>query len=303
MIGIYKITNKANNKKYIGQSNNVENRLKNGHLKPLLNNKHKNEHLQAAFNKYGIQNFLFEIIEECEEDLLNEREQYWIEYYKCYLPENGYNHIIGDFFKPLKLTNNDKLEIINVFKNDPYYDKGIIAKKYNVSCSTIYGILNEFDIKKPKKIITDEQKQKISKTLKGRKLSKEHYENVKKANQKSHGNTSTTEEQIKQVIDLLLDGKTNKEIEKLTGLSYGIIRSVRNKKAWLSLTKNIEFPKIKDEQLALNEKQAKEVIQLLLEGKSMRSISKLYNVSYTTIVNVKNKKTWQYLTEKIEFKK
>jgi len=75
MIGIYKITNKINNKVYIGQSNNVEGRIA-GHVKYLTLNKHKNKHLQSAVNQYGIINFNFEIIEECIEEMLNERENY-----------------------------------------------------------------------------------------------------------------------------------------------------------------------------------------------------------------------------------
>lgn len=66
--------------------------------------------------------------------------------------------------------------------------------------------------------------------------------------------------------------------------------------------KGIEFPKIKDKQLKLTENQVKEVIQLLLKGKSIRSIAKLYNVSPTVIKNIKEKKTWEKLTENINFK-
>lgn len=44
-------------------------------------------------NKYGISNFTFEIIEECDKQSLNEREIYWIEYYDSF--HNGYNMTIG----------------------------------------------------------------------------------------------------------------------------------------------------------------------------------------------------------------
>ena len=52
-------------------------------------NRHANRHLQFAWNKYGDTNFLFEIIEECAIDELNERECYWIKYYNAY--KEGYN--------------------------------------------------------------------------------------------------------------------------------------------------------------------------------------------------------------------
>lgn len=46
-----------------------------------------------AINKYGIENFTFEIIEECSEEQLNNRERYWIAYYDTY--HNGYNRTVG----------------------------------------------------------------------------------------------------------------------------------------------------------------------------------------------------------------
>lgn len=54
--------------------------------------------LYNAFNKYGINNFKPFLIEECENTLLNEREQYWIKYYKTYIDENGYNLTKGGNF-------------------------------------------------------------------------------------------------------------------------------------------------------------------------------------------------------------
>jgi predicted GIY-YIG superfamily endonuclease len=58
--GIYKIINKQNNKYYIGSSFNVEKRWYT-HKTRLKNNNHPNKYLQAAWNKYGEQSFLFVI--------------------------------------------------------------------------------------------------------------------------------------------------------------------------------------------------------------------------------------------------
>lgn len=86
--GIYKITNLLNNKCYIGQSINIEDRFK----------KHKNANdnfvIHVALRKYGIHNFSFEIIEECNISQLNHREKYWISFYNSLIP-NGYNMIEG----------------------------------------------------------------------------------------------------------------------------------------------------------------------------------------------------------------
>ena len=45
--------------------------------------------------KYGIENFTFEIIEECSQEQLNEREIYWISYYDSFNKEKGYNMTPG----------------------------------------------------------------------------------------------------------------------------------------------------------------------------------------------------------------
>lgn len=53
----------------------------------------KDRKLYRAFNRYGIQNFSIEQIEECDNSLLNEREVYWIKYYDSF--NNGYNMTLG----------------------------------------------------------------------------------------------------------------------------------------------------------------------------------------------------------------
>lgn len=80
MQGIYKIENKVNGKVYIGQSTDIEARWQH-HIIYLTEHIHGNPHLQNAWNKYGSDKFSFSVIEECEYDMLTEREQYWIDYY------------------------------------------------------------------------------------------------------------------------------------------------------------------------------------------------------------------------------
>ena len=93
--GIYKITNKINNKCYIGKSTDIESRWK-YHIENKNSIKEYNKPLYRAFRKYGIENFSFEIIEELEDySTSNEREKYWIQYYDCYGNNKGYNATIG----------------------------------------------------------------------------------------------------------------------------------------------------------------------------------------------------------------
>ena len=96
-IGIYEIKNNSNNKSYIGLSTSVEDRML-FHKRRLLQNTHKNKHLQSSFNKYGIDSFEFNIIEECDEEMLPEREKYWIQEFKSHDRANGYNKTYGGEF-------------------------------------------------------------------------------------------------------------------------------------------------------------------------------------------------------------
>lgn len=99
MIGIYKITNKINNKIYIGQSIDIERRWRAHKTEPFnINSDNYNTVFYKAIRKYGIDNFTFEVIEECSKDKLNEREEYWINYYNSYVnaeESNGYNMTLG----------------------------------------------------------------------------------------------------------------------------------------------------------------------------------------------------------------
>lgn len=91
MAFIYKITNKINNKVYIGKTcSNIDTRWKE-HIRTAK--RFPERPLYRAFNKYGIDNFFIEQIEECSSEIVNNREIYWIEYYDSY--HFGYNATQG----------------------------------------------------------------------------------------------------------------------------------------------------------------------------------------------------------------
>lgn len=75
--GIYMITNYISNKRYIGSSVNVGQRLWT-HRSELRHQKHPNSHLQNAWNKYGEENFNYTILEKCTPENRFEREQYYV---------------------------------------------------------------------------------------------------------------------------------------------------------------------------------------------------------------------------------
>lgn len=88
--GIYSITNNVNGKIYIGQTNDL-NRREREHFSYLRGNKHSNEHLQSAWNKYGEQNFTFNILKECPIENLDNWERWYISLNKSDDKQYGYN--------------------------------------------------------------------------------------------------------------------------------------------------------------------------------------------------------------------
>ncbi len=76
--GIYWIINKVNNHIYVGSTKYLWTR-KSSHLKNLEKDFHPNRHLQAAYNKYGKENFEFEILITCPPELLIWYEQQFID--------------------------------------------------------------------------------------------------------------------------------------------------------------------------------------------------------------------------------
>lgn len=76
--GIYRIVCVPTGKFYIGSSTNLRTRRYN-HFRELQRNKHHNRHMQRAWNKYGKDAFVFEVLELALIPFLLEREQYWLD--------------------------------------------------------------------------------------------------------------------------------------------------------------------------------------------------------------------------------
>ena len=133
--GIYKITNKLNQKFYIGKSKNIEGRWK----------QHKyatdSTPLHLAMQKYGSDQFELSILEICDdEEKLSEKEIYWIEYYNAYESDN-YNATRGGdgASHPVKLSHDQLLEIIDKLRHTNETMQAI-ADQYGVSKTTIISI-------------------------------------------------------------------------------------------------------------------------------------------------------------------
>ena len=128
MIGIYKITNLITGKVYIGQSKRCEQRFLEH------KNSSSNEHLRNSIEKYGVENFSFEILEETLESDLDEREIYYICLYDSTNPDKGYNIAPGPVFKrDLTYTYKDKSNYVNPASNTTLISKSDITTRCKLS--------------------------------------------------------------------------------------------------------------------------------------------------------------------------
>lgn len=91
--GIYKVTNINTKEIYIGKSTDIGERWTN-HIKSACGLAGVADSMfQRALKKYGIENFTWEVLEDCPKDKLTEREKYYISFYNTI--EYGYNQRIG----------------------------------------------------------------------------------------------------------------------------------------------------------------------------------------------------------------
>ena len=208
--GIYKITN-PNNKSYIGKAVNLS-RRKNSYRGMFCDTQPK---IYNSLKKYGWEQHIFEVIEECSVDMLVEREIYhkteFIEKYgwDMALFINIVDEIGGKF------TDETKRKISQSKKGHKCYTDEWRLK-----------ISNSLNERNHSQYYTEEVKSKISNALKGKSkvFTQEHLDNLSKANLESKG-------KIVECYDL-----SNKFIQEFSCL--------REAKTWLLNEKNLHSPNI-----------------------------------------------------------
>lgn len=140
---IYCYTNKINGKRYVGQTNNEQRRVRE-HKSNYSNPKSVNYNniIHKAMRKYGYENFTYELLEVVEgtQDLVDDREAYWIDVLGSRVNKNGYNILEGgngnswrSIFKPEEVA-----DIKAMIKRQTPYDA--IVEKYGISKTFISDI-------------------------------------------------------------------------------------------------------------------------------------------------------------------
>ena len=146
---IYKVTF-PNGKIYIGQTKRTLEQRKKSHYNNLKNYQKtgKNDYvIMRAFNKYGFENTVWEQIDSANSEKdLNDKEKYWIQYYRSYIGfynSNGYNSTLGGDATPIFTQLNDK-ELyecgLEIKRGKP---KRYIMEKFNITARFYTDISRE----------------------------------------------------------------------------------------------------------------------------------------------------------------
>lgn len=253
MIGIYKWTNKINNKVYIGQSINIEERRKK-HIAASYYPKSNtyNTAFHKAIRKYGEDNFIFEVICICKPEELDVLEKYYIQEYNSIVPY-GYNMTTGGenpWSCASYFSQQDIHAIIKELRetDDKAED---IAKRWSCSASLIkkisYG--EEYYIENESYPIRDSEH--IKRILKKYRPT---------TNPAAKLDIITVEDIIR---DLLESDISIKDLAIKYNISVDQISRINNGKIWLQVERPIPCRNIKKD----NERRALMVANLLLNTK------------------------------------
>ena len=172
--GVYKITNLVNGKVYIGASKDIERRW-------WEHKKRVNSPIHSDLETYGLDNFKFEVLLECPEDMLAQWERDMICLYDADDPEKGYN-------SPKDRSYN--LKLYEALKGRPHASFSEETKR------------KMSEAKKGRKIAphSEEAKRKMSESHKGHKFSEEHKRKISEANRGRH-NIPCSEEARRKISE------------------------------------------------------------------------------------------------------
>ena len=134
---IYLIENKINNKKYVGLTTRTIDARWKEHLR------HSEEAIDIAIDKYGYVNFVCTQLEECPDEILDEREQYWIAYYNTY--KDGYNCTEGGRRAGTNIDVDSKYKIIKKLWDEGLYQREI-QKRTGYNIATVHNYLLKYGV-------------------------------------------------------------------------------------------------------------------------------------------------------------
>lgn len=191
---------------------------------------HNNKHLQSSWNKYGEKSFIFRVIEYCEIDILDQKENYYIDLFKSNDNNFGFNYRIDNKTnRGLKWSDDQRRKMHEqINKENSYYKnhtipREIMEKAWNASRNRIW---------------TDEDKKRHSIIMTGTKV--KNTSNMKLAQQGSKNPSSKlTEDDVKEIICLCQSQYcSHKLIAKVYGISLGSVNSISINRTWKHIDRN-----------------------------------------------------------------
>jgi group I intron endonuclease len=180
MIGIYKITSPSK-KVYVGQSIDIKDRW----TKYNSLNCGNQTKLKNSLEKYGVDAHKFEILEECDETLLNKRERYWQEYYDVL--NSGLNcRLTESTDKSGRLSEQTKIKIGDANRGRVHSEKSKLNMSKPKSDSSKMGRYDKSGKNNPfyGRTHSEETKQKIREATKNQVFTEETYKKISEANKK-----------------------------------------------------------------------------------------------------------------------
>jgi group I intron endonuclease len=240
---IYKITNSANGKIYVGSASDTSRRII-YHQNMLRKGKHTNRHLQRAFKKYGEEYFSFDVIEYVDDPQhLRCREQFWMDALRVCERDYGYN-IVPD--SQHKMMSPETRELL---KNRPARKGWKHTEELKKRLSAIAKERHRLEGKTPKvkfctgikgnHLVGDmnparhpEVRKKISAALMGHPVSEETRRKFREARRgvPNPKKRKTTRAQREEIISLRESGMTFVALGKMFGVSRVTIRHIVNRR-------------------------------------------------------------------------
>ncbi|MBS3742250.1 MAG: GIY-YIG nuclease family protein [Candidatus Cloacimonetes bacterium] len=271
--GVYCIVNEINNKKYIGISINIYNRIYE-HLSRYKKG-NRNYAIYLAFNKYGLNNFKVKILEFCMKEKLVDKEKHYIEKFNTY-KGIGYNMTPGG-----EITGVGE-DAISAVLSQSIADK--IRKEYNNSEENIYTLAEKYEVGHC--TIND-----ILNSVRymDSQFAKNYKRNKNKTNGSNNGNSCFNKRQVKEIRKLYKQGIKQNIIADKFDTTPANINSVCLNQTYYN--ENYKPLTTKEKRLLKNDITIKE-IEMVAEkhnkGESWLSLSKEYNPSRKTLKKLVN---------------
>ena len=272
---IYVIKNKINDKVYVGQSKNVFSRFE-AHCKK---SSQADSILSKAIQKYGKENFYFEILEHDVENY-NERERFWIDYLNSTVP-NGYNILPGGESPPVHWGVDSPNASI---KNQETVQRvKTLLKKTRLSLKAIA-------------VLCEIPKYTVSRINRGYSYfsDSERYPLRKRPNK----NGVLTITQVKQIVNMLRNTLAQYEtIGEQFGVSASTIRKINYGEIHHFDSENYPIREFKNSgTISLTKEKNIQISKLLIESKmSIREIARVQGVNRSTVTLVNSGKSPKYI--------